>query len=336
MKVKVKSFRRVRLFATPWTAALQALHPWDSPGNNAGAGCHFLLQGIFLNQGSNPSLPPSRQTLYRVSYQGSPKHVEKHQLTLEQASMFWCFPNLFLQLQFLVFLTDIWGPSRKFHFFDSLVSKTQWVKLNLLFSLSNHICLLHPGTTTPSFSSARGNSRLSPSPVTLLVSPSRRLLSISFLFRLLSHTPGLESDNWITVTYLASSLKSLSHLGHWIHGAKSSCWVYHLVGKRPPRWPNSIIVLPYPTYSNWFPELSNMSSGWVTPKCATFPWVCTLTLPEHKTILFIYYMLTKYSVFPNGWLPVVPKLSNKSHWLSALLLNLCSSIHVPFLSLSSF
>ena len=30
--------------------------PWDSPGKNTGVGCHFLLQGIFLTQGSNPSL----------------------------------------------------------------------------------------------------------------------------------------------------------------------------------------------------------------------------------------------------------------------------------------
>ena len=29
---------------------------WDFPGKNAGAGCHFLLQGIFLTQGSNPCL----------------------------------------------------------------------------------------------------------------------------------------------------------------------------------------------------------------------------------------------------------------------------------------
>ena len=28
----------------------------DSPGKNTGAGCHALLQGIFLTQGSNPSL----------------------------------------------------------------------------------------------------------------------------------------------------------------------------------------------------------------------------------------------------------------------------------------
>ena len=32
------------------------LHPWDSPGKNTGVGCHFLLQGIFLTQGSNPGL----------------------------------------------------------------------------------------------------------------------------------------------------------------------------------------------------------------------------------------------------------------------------------------
>ena len=28
----------------------------DSPGKNSGMGCHDLLQGIFLTQGSNPGL----------------------------------------------------------------------------------------------------------------------------------------------------------------------------------------------------------------------------------------------------------------------------------------
>jgi len=32
------------------------LCPWDSPGKDTGVGCHALLQGIFLTQGSNPSL----------------------------------------------------------------------------------------------------------------------------------------------------------------------------------------------------------------------------------------------------------------------------------------
>ena len=34
--------------------------------------CHFLFQGIFPTQGLNPGLPHCRQTLYRLSHQGSP------------------------------------------------------------------------------------------------------------------------------------------------------------------------------------------------------------------------------------------------------------------------
>ena len=75
MKVwkKVKSLSRVQLFATPWTVAcIRLLCPWDFLGKSTGVGCHFLLQGIFLTQGSNPSLPHCRQTLYPLSHQGSP------------------------------------------------------------------------------------------------------------------------------------------------------------------------------------------------------------------------------------------------------------------------
>ena len=36
----------------------------DFPGKNTGMGCHFLLQGIFLTQGSNPCLLPCRWILY--------------------------------------------------------------------------------------------------------------------------------------------------------------------------------------------------------------------------------------------------------------------------------
>ena len=35
--------------------------PQNSPGKNTGVGCHFLLQGIFPTQGSNPGLPHCRQ-----------------------------------------------------------------------------------------------------------------------------------------------------------------------------------------------------------------------------------------------------------------------------------
>ena len=37
-----------------------------------GVGCHFLIQGIFPTQGSNPGLQHWRQTLYRLSHQDSP------------------------------------------------------------------------------------------------------------------------------------------------------------------------------------------------------------------------------------------------------------------------
>ena len=50
------------------------LSPWDSPGKNTGLGCHFLLQGIFQMQGSNPGLPHCRQTLLPLSHEGSPTH----------------------------------------------------------------------------------------------------------------------------------------------------------------------------------------------------------------------------------------------------------------------
>ena len=47
------------------------LCPWDFPGKDTGVGCHFLLQGIFPTQGSNPGLLHCRQILYWVSYKGS-------------------------------------------------------------------------------------------------------------------------------------------------------------------------------------------------------------------------------------------------------------------------
>ena len=45
------------------------LHPWDFPSKITGVGCHFLLQGIFPTQGSNPGLPHCRQMLYQLSHQ---------------------------------------------------------------------------------------------------------------------------------------------------------------------------------------------------------------------------------------------------------------------------
>jgi len=47
---------RVQLFMPPGLYSTRLLYSWNFPGKNTGAGCHFLLQGIFLAQGLNPCL----------------------------------------------------------------------------------------------------------------------------------------------------------------------------------------------------------------------------------------------------------------------------------------
>ena len=44
----------------------------DSPGKNAGVGCHFFLQGIFPTPGLKPGLPHCRRILHCLSHHGSP------------------------------------------------------------------------------------------------------------------------------------------------------------------------------------------------------------------------------------------------------------------------
>ena len=73
---------------TPWGSKVSdSLPPMDcnppgssvhrnSPGQNTGVGCHFLLQGIFPIQGSNPGLPHCRQILYQLSHKGKPRILE--------------------------------------------------------------------------------------------------------------------------------------------------------------------------------------------------------------------------------------------------------------------
>ena len=55
-QVTAQSLSRVQPFVTPQTVATRLLSPWGFPGKNTGVGYHFLLQRMFLTQGSNPSL----------------------------------------------------------------------------------------------------------------------------------------------------------------------------------------------------------------------------------------------------------------------------------------
>ena len=48
--------------------------PWNFPGKDAGVGCHSLLQGILLIQGSNPGLLHHRPRLsHQESYENGAK-----------------------------------------------------------------------------------------------------------------------------------------------------------------------------------------------------------------------------------------------------------------------
>ena len=49
-------YSHIHLFLTYGLQPTRLLCPWDSPGKNTGVGCHALLQGISLTQGSNSCL----------------------------------------------------------------------------------------------------------------------------------------------------------------------------------------------------------------------------------------------------------------------------------------
>ena len=70
------------------------LHPWDSPSKNTGVDCHFLLQGIFLIQGSNPSLLHCWQIFYHLSYREDLKQQQHyHRSCCQKEAVSGCKPE---------------------------------------------------------------------------------------------------------------------------------------------------------------------------------------------------------------------------------------------------
>ena len=73
-KLRLSERKCVCVCVPAWSAVLtlpshrlwptRLLCPWDFPGRNTGAGCHALLQEIFLTQGSQSGLH-RRQILYQ-------------------------------------------------------------------------------------------------------------------------------------------------------------------------------------------------------------------------------------------------------------------------------
>ena len=69
--VRERERERERVAQSYPTVPARLVCPWNSPSKNTGVGCHFLLSGILLTQGSNLGLLHCRQFLYFVSPQES-------------------------------------------------------------------------------------------------------------------------------------------------------------------------------------------------------------------------------------------------------------------------
>ena len=76
-KVKVLVTQYRQIFVTPWTVACQAPLSMGLPRQEYWSGLPFLLQGIFLTQGSNPGFLHCKQIHYHLRHQGSPSYFVK-------------------------------------------------------------------------------------------------------------------------------------------------------------------------------------------------------------------------------------------------------------------
>ena len=102
-------------------------------------GCHFLLQGIFPTQGSNPGLLHCRQTLYWLSYEGSPSRHELEQTPAdsEGEGCLACWSSV---LKFT-------GSQRVRR--DLVTGQQQQQRGFILNFLRNHHTVFHSGFTIP-------------------------------------------------------------------------------------------------------------------------------------------------------------------------------------------
>ena len=65
----------IQLFRIHGLQPTRFLCSWDFPGKNTEVCCHFLLQGIFLTQGSNLCLLHWQSDSLPLSHLGSPKYI---------------------------------------------------------------------------------------------------------------------------------------------------------------------------------------------------------------------------------------------------------------------
>ena len=121
------------IFVTPWTIARQAPLSMGFSRQEHWSGCHFLLQGVFLTQGSNPGLLHCRQTLSPLSHQGSLNSIFKVVKKLPN-----CLPKKLHHFTFSLAINEssyCATPSRVFDVSIFIKFKTlDWQKFHLGFS----------------------------------------------------------------------------------------------------------------------------------------------------------------------------------------------------------
>ena len=113
----------------------------DSPRKNTGVGCHFLLQGIFPNQGMYWGLLHCKWILYALSHEGS--HILGLLLT---KSLFFFFNriNLYTSIFFstkvktLMFITAEYHLFKNLHFIILARKDFFWLRLLYILPLDPH------------------------------------------------------------------------------------------------------------------------------------------------------------------------------------------------------
>ena len=113
----------------------------DSPGKNTGVGCHFLLLGIFPNQGMYWGLLHCKWVLYALSHEGS--HILGLLLT---KSLFFFFNKINLytstffstKVKTLMFITAEYHLFKNLHFIILALKDFFWLRLLYILLLDPH------------------------------------------------------------------------------------------------------------------------------------------------------------------------------------------------------
>ena len=113
-------------------------------------GCHFLLQGIFLAQESNPGLLHCRQILYQLTYKGSPFYNPIKFALLDYNIYLLLMSTSLQSLSCVRLFAGPWTAACQAYL--SITNSWSFLKLMSMESvmLSNHLILCHPLLLFPS------------------------------------------------------------------------------------------------------------------------------------------------------------------------------------------